>query len=364
MPVYLRVNDRPPSSIATALYLWPSDWAHGLTVDVYDAVPESPVVVASAEFPAAPLLAVTEVAPTARMAFVFRTASTRLFRTGVVLATAGDIGRGSVSECIEVLPAQRIVVDVASLGFERPVVGPTMTIPPPKGISVVESGPPLALRVLGTAVDASAGVVSYDLVLRMEPAASPTDTDEVVDLTVLDISVTPNAVGGLPLVGTLANAIGQVVSDRVAVDLRRSIRELLQEMAEGVFVEDIPDDDVRMTVQGLDALSPTSFEVAATVGAVDGCARANAAWSRFWTHSVVPAASDLFATDHAGAGALLADVRDESLAALRMIADDRLPVARRGDRLSGRELHRLLRSLAPVTSVRVANLVAVAGSGR
>jgi hypothetical protein len=155
-----------------------------------------------------------------------------------------------------------------------------------------------------------------------------------------------------------------VVADSVAASLHADVQAQLGSAAAGTFNEDIPDKDVRMTVLSLQAVSPTSFEVEGVVGAVDGCGRSTAAWSRFWSTAIVPAAGELFGTDHAGAGALLENVRAESLVALQRVPAEKIPVDRREERLSAGELHSLLRALVPHTSVRLANLVAVLDSHR
>ncbi len=74
MPVYLRVNDRPTSSLVTEAYIWPAEFRYGLTVDVNDAVHEPPVVIGSAQFPVGHQMMTLDMAPTARMAFVLGTA--------------------------------------------------------------------------------------------------------------------------------------------------------------------------------------------------------------------------------------------------------------------------------------------------
>ena len=203
---------------------------------------------------------------------------------------------------IETLSEQRIAVDASTLGFSRPIVASGRMINPPKEITVVPSAPPVTLWVLGTAVDPQAGIVSYQIAFTMEPAASPVDSDQLVDLTVLTISVTPKDAAGLPLVGLLANALGAVVADSVAASFHADVLAQLGSAAAGTFNGDIPDKDVQMTVLSLNTPSPTSFGVEVVVGAVDCCGRSAAAWSRFWSTGVVPAASELFSTHHTSPG--------------------------------------------------------------
>lgn len=359
MPIYLRVNDRPPST-DTMAYIWPKQWPNGLDVTLYDPGPLVPAVLGEAVFPDEGQAVTIDAAPAASVAITLGTAANpALFRTGVIEPSTGEMLAGAMIHCVEVLPTQTITLEIGDLGFDEPIRAMCATIDPPDSISILGGGaPPVSIRVLGTAAHDYGGPFNYDITFRAAPANSAVDTNRIVDLIATDITVTPGSAAGTPVATAAGHGIGALLSDAVTDAVRRQVQMALEDAAEDLFTDAVPAADLRITASQLTRISPTVMEIEAVVGAVDGCGRSLAAWDHYYNTSIVSAAGELFAADVPQAAELLEPVRSELLELVRQSGAMERVGNGRQRRMSARDLASILRLVAPQASPGLAGLLA------